>query len=836
MAVAYLVYRTGFGGAGGAAIPVSEGAAAGANVVLITLDTLRADRVECYGYDGVETPNLNALAARGIRFEDAVASVPLTLPSHASILTGNYPPTHGVRDNGIHRLTPGHTTLAERLQEEGYTTAAFVASFVLDRRYGTDQGFDVYDDIINTGDPDSSHWQSRPERRGDRVVDSAMGWLEENERTGEGRPFFLWLHLYDPHEPYDPPQPFKSRYAGNGYDGEVAFTDQQVGRLVDRLRSLELLDDTLLVVVGDHGEGLGEHGEQTHGRLIYETTMRVPLIFHAPSVLPEGRVVDDRVVATVDIAPTLMDLLGIAPFDCDGVSLLLRPTDDDRSIYIETLTPNLKHGWAPLHGLRRHTDKFIQAPTPEYYDLADDPTETLNLYNHDEKAERLEAELAAMLESFPTAANAGVEVDPVAARNLAALGYVAAESLPVEGRPLLADPKEMVALWDRRTAQAKALLEKKQFAEALSLLEEMVADMPGDSDLWSMLAVAQADGAQFDDAIQSRLKSIELHPTEVNHWIHLAQLQFATGDREAFETSLTEAERLEGDHGGIHLLRARQAFDAELYEEAVAFCEQARRIDPSRSAFSSWSLQGQIYKAMGQMDRAGTAFTKAAEINPSNTDVQMELADLNLQSGPGAALELGIALLRQGKVGEAVRLFEEGLREDPTNAHAWQSLGIARASMGQLQEASTAFEQALRHDPELTEASVNLSRAYREMNRHGDALEVLQRASRLAPNNTSILAALAWLLATSPDSALRDGLRAVELAERAVAGANRSDLRVLESLAAAYAEAGRFDRAVAVAEQALELARSARQDRLVRQIQARLELYRAHRPYRISPP
>ncbi|MCH7527334.1 MAG: sulfatase, partial [Planctomycetes bacterium] len=254
-----------------AALDVSPGAAAGFNVLLITLDTLRADRVGCYGYAGVKTPVFDALASGGVRFADAVTSVPTTLASHSTILTGLYPPNHGVRDNGTFRLVAEQQTLAECLKAEGYTTAAFIASFVVDKRWGLDQGFEVYDGDFTKKDPGSGMPTAYPDRPAHAVIESAVRWLDGYKASASDRPFFAWVHLFDPHSPYTPPEPFRTEYASNLYDGEVAFADSQVGQLLNRLRELEFLDETLVVLVGDHGEGLGDHSEKTHGMLIYES-------------------------------------------------------------------------------------------------------------------------------------------------------------------------------------------------------------------------------------------------------------------------------------------------------------------------------------------------------------------------------------------------------------------------------------------------------------------------------------------------------------------------------------------------------------------------------------
>ena len=340
------------------------------NLLLITLDTVRADRLGAYGAAGAATPALDGMARAGVRFEQAIAAAPLTLPSHATILTGLPPTRHGLRHNGAGRLADPIDTLAERLRAAGYDTAAFVGAFVLDRRFGLDQGFALYDDEIPRG-ATAPHLEA--ERPASAVVERALGWLAERE----GRPFFAWVHLYDPHAPYAPPEPFRSRFPAQPYEGEIAAVDAQVGRLLAEIESRGWSDRTLVAVAGDHGESLGEHGEATHGLLLYEATLRVPLLLRGAG-LPAGGVVRAPVGLT-DLGPTLAGLLGrdmAPPQGGRDLSADLRagrePAPAD--LYSETEYPR-SFGWAALAALRRGGWKLIAGPRPELYDLSLDPDE-----------------------------------------------------------------------------------------------------------------------------------------------------------------------------------------------------------------------------------------------------------------------------------------------------------------------------------------------------------------------------------------------------------------------------------------------------------------------------
>jgi arylsulfatase A-like enzyme len=388
------------------------------NVVLITLDTTRADRLPAYGFQGVSTPALDRLAAEGIVFEDAVAQVPLTLPSHASMLTGRWPGKHGIRDNADAALTPAELTLAEVLAERGVRTSAFVASVVLQSGRGLEQGFGTYVDVPKgLCGPGTLQRQRRP---GNAVVDDALAWIDHNA----DRPFFTWVHLYDAHRPYYVPDAQTTRY-GDPYLDAIAFQDSQIARIVAALESRRLLDKTIVVVAADHGESLGEHGEDGHGIFLYESTLRVPLIMRVPDFRPR------RVTSTVrlvDLMPTLLELLHVPVPTADGVSLarLMRPdgTDIQLEAYSESTYPE-RFGWSRLRSLRGDRYKLIDAPRPELYDLQTDPFEQRNLYAENPRLAGLMRERIKQFEApAPEPRHSSDIVGADHASRLAALGYV----------------------------------------------------------------------------------------------------------------------------------------------------------------------------------------------------------------------------------------------------------------------------------------------------------------------------------------------------------------------------------------------------------------------------
>jgi choline-sulfatase len=439
-------------------------------VVLVTIDTLRADRVGCYGDADARTPFLDTLAARGVRFETAVSPAPLTLPSHASLMTAVDPPIHGVRHNAVHRLDAALPTLAERMRDAGYATAAFVAAFVLDRRFGLARGFGHYDDAVERH---SSATVGYAERPAGPVVDAALAWMAEAPPR-----FFVWIHFYDPHAEYAPPAGFAAGFARRPYDGEIAYVDHQLGRLVDALVERGGSEGLLVAVTSDHGESLGEHGELTHSYTLYDATQRIPLILAGPGV-PAGRVVSEP-VRLVDLAPTLLGLAGAEPLaGVEGRDL--RPlfsgaAAPPRVAYLETVATHLDFGWSPLFGVRAGHFKYIRAPRPELYDLAADPGEHENLAQRD--PERV-AELDALLtERLSRGAHRGVaaSLDPGARARLRSLGYVVPEE-PAEVDFESAsgpDPKDEIGLL-ATMIRAEGLAGRGRPQEALEVLRPFEA-------------------------------------------------------------------------------------------------------------------------------------------------------------------------------------------------------------------------------------------------------------------------------------------------------------------------------------------------------------------------
>ena len=497
------------------ALPLSRGALAGQSVLLVTIDTARPDRLGFYGNSDIATPNLDRLARTSSVFTRALATTPITLPSHASILTGQYPHHHGVRLNGLPPLAPEQKTLAEHLSQQGYDTAAFVSSFILEAQFGLAQGFSRYDD--QTAEESSA--KGYAERRADETTDRALSWL----RRARENPFFLWVHYYDPHADYAPPE-FFERTSANAYDGELAFIDQQIGRLIGGVTS-SIKGDALVIVTADHGEGLGEHGEQSHGLLVHNATIKIPLIIGAVGRPPlPARI--DGLVSQVDLMPTVLSLLGLAvPEDIDGRDLT-EPLEPDRMVLAESHYADAIYGWARLAAIYRNDFKYVDGPNPEFYDLAADPAEQHNLFSvRKEETDDFLRQLTELRGPAADGLGSSVwELDLDSTDRLESLGYVVSGYHPGAHRGGEApDPKRMLPKltqmlvlltglerrakapgWTRTIVQALRRPLPRDETELLVALEEFAREEPDFSPVHRELASLYEKAGRPRDALESR--------------------------------------------------------------------------------------------------------------------------------------------------------------------------------------------------------------------------------------------------------------------------------------------------------------------------------------------
>lgn len=560
---------------------VKPGAAAGFNVLLITLDTTRPDHLGCYGYKPARTPTIDALAARGFRFDNAVCSMPMTLPSHATMLTGLAPPSHGARGNGLYHLPPDRTTLAESLKARAYDTAAFVSCFVLDERFGLNQGFDVYDlRIAPDGFMESN--VDMNERSAGEVTDAVLEWFGRRDARSDRPPFFLWVHYFDPHSPYRSPWQDRPEYAGRPYDAEIAYMDSQIGRLLSELDRRSLRNRTLIVVASDHGDAFGEHDEPSHGFFVYESTVRVAFILSCPALFDRAYHDAGQLAGLVDLRPTIEELLGLTPaMPCDGVSLV-RPSDTGRAVYVETLMPMYGAGWSPLFAMRGATDKYILAPESEYYDLSADPGERKNLAAALPPAG---AALRQRLDDYLERTGAR-NVSQAAARTLtaeeaqrlAAMGYVLLDdTTKLEDLP---DPKEMVPKF-RAALEALAVLEQGRAADALPLALKAVDGCETCAPAHRILADVYVALGRTPDAIRVLRDSARVNPQFLT-FTTLAQVLQGAHQYEEAEVALQRAEMLDPNDGRVPMIRGDLLAAQWRYAEAAAEYERAIRIDERR--------------------------------------------------------------------------------------------------------------------------------------------------------------------------------------------------------------------------------------------------------------
>jgi choline-sulfatase len=617
------------------------------NIFLITIDTLRADHVHCYGYDRIETPALDSLAKDGVRFSQAFTPSPITNTSHTSILTGLLPSSHGVTDFAV-PLAPTQPTWAELLQKHGYHTAAFIGAVILDSKTlapGLDRGFDFYDNFPQH--PQTRARWGRVERRGMDVARRAENWLTAHPAG----PHFVWVHLYDPHDPYEPPAPYSEKYKDRLYDGEIAYADSALANFASYLKRQHWYEDAVIVVVGDHGEGLGEHHEETHGIFLYDSTTHVPLILKFERHKAAGAVVQSQ-VRTTDILPTILDLLKIrAPAHLDGESLetyLNATTIADRTAFGETDYP-LRFGWAPLRSVRAEGFKFIEAPKPELYDLDADPGELENRYQPwNATVQKDRALLAELRAKMPPASPSEATVGQGTIDELKALGYLgsadAGSATNVPEPSLLPDPKDRI--------------------EEQNLLHT---------------AMIASEDNRWQDARAALKKVLEFNPRSATALKQLGELDLKAGDYPSAAEHLQAARQIRPQDAAA-AFEAGQAFlKTGDYAAARDALEASLKLTPSQ--FSARLLLGQVYLRLRDPKNADDQFEAALLIEPKNIEAQVGLAK--------AQIDLG-------NFGDAVPQLERISKSQPSNAEIFDLLAEAYTGMGKKREAEEAENRAHR--------------------------------------------------------------------------------------------------------------------------------------------
>jgi arylsulfatase A-like enzyme/Flp pilus assembly protein TadD len=660
-----------------------------ANVLLVTLDTTRADRIGAWGHAAARTPSLDGLAREGIRFSRAYSSIPLTLPAHAALMTGTPPPVHGVRDNGGFFLGDDRTTLAEVLRASGRATAAFVAAFVLNHHWGIAQGFDHYDDAFGPDDPAAAADLHR-QRDGAEVADRAIAWLDGNR----GRPFFAWLHFYDAHWPYEPKGELARTFASAPYDGEIAYADAQLGRVLDHLRDLGVYENTLIVVTADHGEGLGEHGEPDHGIFAYDSTLHVPLVVRLPGATRRG-VVDDT-ARDIDVMPTILDALGLeTPAGVAGTSLL-RPAE--RPAYAESFYVRFHYGWHEVTALREGRWKLVDLPRAELYDLESDPGELDNVADvHPERVAEMRAALRERASASPPRPQA---IDPEALARLQALGYVGGVA-KVDGSEL-PDPKGKVRELDLLIRAARATSEAMRsgrYAQAADVVERALEVEPNYVDGWQFLGTIYTRLGRPADAIRALRRVLDANPDSVQARMALARAHAANGEH-AVAVDLADSilagnpRYVSAYHAAAESLVALGRFDAAI--------DRLRRLERERPDATGTAYEiGRVLLAAGRLPEAEAQIRRALAVEPRLRSAHFNLAlladargdregarreyEAELASFPDhveALTNLGILQMQTGRPSDGVRTFERLSSVAPSDPRAKTLLARARRSAG----------------------------------------------------------------------------------------------------------------------------------------------------------
>ena len=617
------------------------------NLLLVTIDTLRPDHLHCYGDAQIETPSIDSLASDGIRFEQAYTPIPITLPSHTVILTGTYPMMSGMHDFSGNNLNPEQATLATVLRTRGYDTGAVIAAAVLDRRFGLNHGFDFYYDHFNFSRLSETNLDFM-ERPANEVIDEALKWLAKPRQ----RPFFLWVHLYDPHHPYHPPTPFRETYKANPYDGEIAFADAQLGRLLTYLKQRRMYDHTMIAMAGDHGEGLGEHGEKTHGFFIYNTTLHVPLILKPSVEMKFTNRVVKKDVSLVDLMPTLLGLLNIQiPAKVQGKNLaamVLRGSEMETSpLYSETYLPRIHFNWSELRGLSTGNYHFIDAPQPELFDRTKDPGELHNLYaDKDAVGTEMRSQLTSTVRHFTAEHELAQKstLDPQLADRLRSLGYTAfasGEDSPVSDRKL-PDPKDRIRVYET-ISEAIDDSQHGRYPESIEKLKSTLSTEDKSVPVHYLLGLNYYRTKEFASSVAEFKKALELSPNYMLAIFNLGLASAALGDD----------------------------------TEAIKCLRRTLELDPTN--FGAAFDLGATYLHQNMIEESTAAFRQSVTINPD--------------FAPGYRA-LGEMLVYQGKVDEGLKQLRTAVRLAPNDPRVHESLAKALEAKGLHVEASEEMRKA----------------------------------------------------------------------------------------------------------------------------------------------
>jgi arylsulfatase A-like enzyme/Flp pilus assembly protein TadD len=646
------------------------------NLLLITIDTLRADRLSCYGSQNPKTPNIDNLAERGVLFSRAFANTSTTLPSHANILLGTTPNQHGVHENLNFIVSQKSLTLAEHLKENGYATGAFVGAYPLDSRFGLSQGFDLYDDKYSRIHQVNL---SSLERNAEAVVEAALEWLKD-----QTSPWFLWVHCWDPHSPYDPPEPFKIQYKDHLYEGEVAYVDLILGKLFDYLEEAGLVDATVVVFTGDHGESLGQHGEETHGFFAYNSSIWIPLIISVPETAP-GRV--DGYVSHIDIFPTVCDALGIKkPSGLQGTSLLPALKGKklaERPIYFESLYPYYSRSWAPLKGFISKRKKFIDSPIPELYDLNQDFDELKNLADKKEISQltsQLKDIIAALTPSDRI--DASQTADRETREKLASLGYVSSVRLSPKTDFGVRDDVKVLLPYINKIGEGWKLYKAGKEDAGIELIKEVIAERKDIDLAYKQLASIYQDQGHIEEAIVILEQGLDALPS--NYEIYIEYMK-----------ALLSAEQYDKIISSFQKMSLREAeYDPEI-----------------------WNNLGTAYAKTGNFEEAIKSFEMGLSLDAKHPELYNNLAN--------ACYSYGLQIKDTSLFFRCFEYYKKAIELDPDYAAPYYGLGHAYRQQGNLEGAIYCWKKALETNPDFSQVRLDLAMAYLNIGDKAKALELL---------------------------------------------------------------------------------------------------------------
>ncbi|MEW6382129.1 MAG: tetratricopeptide repeat protein [bacterium] len=780
------------------------------NILLISIDTLRADHLGCYGYRGIPTPHIDHLAREGMLVTSCYTPVPITLPSHATLMTGQYPLAHNVRDNGTFRLGEESLTLAEILKSKGYQTAAFVGAFVLDSRFGLDQGFDIYDDQMELEGKKSDLLFE--ERRAEEVIGAAGNWLDQKQPG----PFFLFIHCFDPHAPYHAPAPYGRGIEGcddpanlaSCYDQEIAYTDDCLGRLFEKMKELGIFDQTLICFTADHGESLGEHGEPSHSVFVYDSTIHVPLIIRYPEKIPRAERFL-RQVSSVSIAPTILDMAGIhlADSKMQGESLWSMKTaagqassqdPDKEAIYCETYFPFYNHHWSPLQGVRTSEWKYVKAPKPELYQLANDPRELSNLFSYrQDQVAVMEKLLDGMKKKYSLQGSrekAHVMVmDEDTRRRLERLGYL--WTAPAQEDPVkkeignYPDPKDMVVVLNYFNVAAYHYL-RYEYDQAIGFFHKSLEIDPKDVFAHFMIGFIYNKTGQFEKARDEFLECIRLDPAYLNGYVNLGGVYLKLGQKEKAFEQIEKARKLDPEsieiYQNLGVLysysgeydKAIEAFHEALkrdarhiealrglagvylakkdYAAALQHAGKAIELDPQN--VDAYNTLGAIYLAQGKITEAEEKIRQALKFDSRRVDTLLNLADVHIQKeeyslarqeisrvqeiDPDVAKAynaLGIISLKEEDYSQALRQFQKAQQLEPGSAEILYNLGLCYSRLNDSDRAVQSLQKAIELDPGNLKARISLGVTFHHQQKFDQAIDAYQSALKLDPDNIDTL-------------------------------------------------------------------------------------------------